>query len=61
MVATLRQDMAATNRRLAALNGRMDRLTRWFIGLQLTTLLALGTLILTRLSYTSSHERSVER
>ena len=41
-IATLRQDNAEINRRI-------DRLTRWIIGIQLTTLIALGTLILTRL------------
>lgn len=40
--AQLRQEIAETNRRI-------DRLTRWMIGIQLTTLIALGTLILTRL------------
>ena len=40
--AQLRQEVAETNRRI-------DRLTRWLIGIQLTTLIALGTLILTRL------------
>ena len=40
--AQLRQEIAETNRRI-------DRLTRWIIGIQLTTLIALGTLILTRL------------
>ena len=54
MEANHRQDMAtmeANHRQdMAALNGRLDRLTRWLIGIQLTTLIALGTLILTRLS-----------
>ena len=44
--AQLRQDMRQDN---AEIHRRLDRLTRWIIGIQLTTLIALGTLILTRL------------
>ena len=51
--AQLRQDMQQANAQLrqeiAETNRRIDRLTRWIIGIQLTTLIALGTLILTRL------------
>lgn len=51
--AQLRQDMHQDNAQLrqeiAETNRRIDRLTRWIIGIQLTTLIALGTLILTRL------------
>ena len=51
--AQLRQDMNQANAQLrqevAETNRRIDRLTRWLIGIQLTTLIALGTLILTRL------------
>ncbi len=51
--AQLRQDMNQANAQLrqeiAETNRRIDRLTRWMIGIQLTTLIALGTLILTRL------------
>ena len=49
----LRQAIAAaneaTNNRIEATNNRMDKQFRWFIGIQITTLLALGTLILLRL------------
>ncbi|MDE0553010.1 MAG: hypothetical protein OXI24_02255 [Candidatus Poribacteria bacterium] len=31
------------------LNGRIDSLTRWLVGMQVASLIALGTLILTRL------------
>ncbi len=44
--AQLRQDMRQDN---AEIHRRLDRLTRWIIGIQLTTLIALSTLILTRL------------
>ena len=51
--AQLRQDMNQANTQLrqeiVETNRRIDRLTRWLIGIQLTTLIALGTLILTRL------------
>ena len=31
------------------INGRIDSLTRWLVGMQVASLIALGTLILTRL------------
>ncbi len=45
-IGELRQDM---QREFVAANRRIDTLTRWVVGIQLTTLLALETLILTRL------------
>ncbi len=45
----MRQDVAAVHRRLETIESNHRRDFRWLIGLQLTTLLALGTLILSRL------------
>ncbi len=39
----------ATNARIDATNARIDALTRWLIGIQIASLIALGTLILSRL------------
>ncbi len=38
-----------TNERFDATNARIDTLIRWLVGMQVASLLALGTLILTRL------------
>ena len=48
-MATLRQDNSRLEVRLTSLENRQAVQFRWLIGIQLTTLLALGTLILTRL------------
>ena len=45
----LRQEIAEQGRRIDSLHRRIDGLTRWLVGMQLASLLALGTLILTRL------------
>ena len=42
----LRQALDAQSRQL---NGRIDALTRWLVGMQIASLVALGTLILSRL------------
>ena len=50
---TLRQEIDAQSRALrqeiGAQGRRIDTLTRWLVGMQIATLLALGTLILSRL------------
>ena len=48
-MAALRQDNSRLEARLTSLENRQAVQFRWLIGIQLTTLLALGTLILTRL------------
>ncbi len=45
----IEQAIAEQGRRLDATNARLDSLTRWLVGMQIATLLALGTLILARL------------
>ena len=44
-----REDNAALRQKITALRQDMTRNMRWIIGVQLTTLIALGTLILSRL------------
>lgn len=50
---TLRQEIDAQSRALrqeiGAQSRRIDTLTRWLVGIQIASLLALGTLILSRL------------
>ncbi len=45
----IEQAIAEQGRRIDATNARLDALTRWLVGMQIATLLALGTLILSRL------------
>lgn len=44
-----REDIAALRQEVTALRQEANRNMRWVIGVQLTTLIALGTLILSRL------------
>ena len=45
----LRQEIAAQGRRIDAQGRRIETLTRWLVGMQIASLVALGTLILVRL------------
>ncbi len=44
-----REAIAALRQKITTLRQEMNRNVRWIIGVQLTTLIALGTLILSRL------------
>ncbi len=45
----IEQAVVEQGRRIDEQGRRIDMLTRWLVGMQIATLLALGTLILTRL------------
>ena len=48
-LASIERRVEGIERAVADLARRMDSQFRWMVGLQITTLIALGTLILTRL------------
>lgn len=47
-ISEVRQEIAEQGRRIDAQGRRIDALTRWLVGMQVASLLALGTLILSR-------------